>query len=89
MRGPHGGGADAAQLNSSGTAESEEVFFDENKAILRDHMHSAGEERLILIGETKVGRLLFVVFTKRGKRIRVISAWDVNRKELHLYEKTS
>ena len=70
-------------------SESEEVFFDEHKAILRDPLHSGGEERSILIGKTKAERLLFVVFTKRGKKIRVISARDVNRKEMHLYEKES
>lgn len=68
-------------------SESEEVFFDEHKAILRDSPHSGSEGRSILIGKTKAERALFVVFTKRGKKIRVISARDVNRKEMHLYEK--
>ena len=68
-------------------SESEEVFFDEHKAVLRDPVHSGKEERSILIGKTKAERLFFVVFTKRGKKIRVISARDVNRKEMHLYEK--
>lgn len=69
--------------------ESEEVFFDEDKRILRDKLHSGNEERLILIGRTKRARLLYVVFTKRGKRIRIISARDINKKEAYLYEKTS
>ena len=70
-------------------SESEEAFFDEDKAVLRDPLHSGSEERLILIGKTKTQRLLFIVLTKRGKKIRVISARDVNRKERPLYEKAS
>lgn len=47
------------------------------------------EERFILIGKTKKERVLFVVFTKRETRIRIISARDLNRKEGILYEKTT
>lgn len=72
-----------------GDSEGEEAFFDQHKVILRDPPHSGGEERSILIGKTKSDRLLFVVFTRRGKKVRVISARDVNRKEVHLYEKAS
>jgi uncharacterized DUF497 family protein len=68
-------------------SESEEVFFDEYKAALRAAVRSGGEERSILIGKTKKDRLLFVVFTLRGGKVRIISARDVNRKEAHLYEK--
>jgi len=39
------------------------------------------------MGKTKQGRLLFVVFTIRRKKIRIISARDTNRKEELLYEK--
>lgn len=70
-------------------SESEEVFFDGRKVRFRDPLHSGGEERSILIGMTKADRLLFVVFTKRGKKIRIISARDVNKKEERLYEKAS
>ena len=38
------------------------------------------------VGKTKTGRLLFVVFTIRENRVRIISARDVNKKEVHLYE---
>lgn len=70
-------------------SECEEVFFDEKKAVLSDTLHSGGEERFILLGKTKADRLLYVVFTTRGKSVRVISARDVNRKEVHLYEKAA
>jgi uncharacterized DUF497 family protein len=68
--------------------ECEEVFFDQDKKILKDVKHSQKEVRYILLGKTKKGRLLFVVFTIREVKIRVISACDLNRKEVALYEKT-
>lgn len=66
--------------------EAEEVFFDENKRTFLDHVHSDGEERFRAVGKTKGGRLLFVVFTMREEKVRIISARDVNRKEVFLYE---
>ena len=69
--------------------EREEVFFDENKKILKDVLHSIDEKRYILLGKTKRDRLLYVVFTIRGEKIRVISARDINKKERRLYEKTN
>lgn len=69
--------------------ESEEPFFDPAKVVLEDTLHSGEEERFILLGKTKKGRLLFVVFSKRKHKIRIISARDTNRKERPLYEKTA
>lgn len=67
--------------------ECEEAFFDEAKKIHPDPQHSRTEERYILLGKTFVGRLLFIIFTIRDKKIRVISARNLNKKELYLYEK--
>lgn len=69
--------------------ECEEAFFDTRKRIYKDELHSAKEERFILLGQTKEGRLLYAVFTVRNKKVRVISARDINRKEKQLYEKTA
>lgn len=80
------GNAQKNKKHGVANSESEEVFFDENKAMLRDTLHSEGEERFIIIGRTKKARLLFVVFTMRDKKIRIISARDVNKREVHLYE---
>ena len=66
--------------------ECEEVFFDHNKKILRDKIHSGKEERHILIGNTKKQRLIFLVFTIRRNKIRIISARDLNKKEYKFYE---
>jgi uncharacterized DUF497 family protein len=69
--------------------EAEEVFFDEGKVILKDAIHSGVEERFIILGLTKKKRLLYIAFTKRNKKIRIISARDINKKEKHLYEETT
>lgn len=67
--------------------EAEEVFFDERKFTFKDKLHSEKEERFRILGKTKRGRLLFVVFTKRDSKIRIILARDINKKEVYLYEK--
>lgn len=66
--------------------EAEEPFFDQDHKTFKDELHSKGEERLRIIGKTKKGRLLFIVFTMRGKKIRIISARDISQKEVYLYE---
>jgi len=68
--------------------EAEEIFLDQNKAIFKDILHSTTEERYIILGKTSKDRLLYVVFTIRGKKIRIISVRNINKKEVHLYEKT-
>lgn len=69
--------------------ECEEVFFDPDKRLLKDAPHSRTEDRYILIGATKVQRLLFVVFTFRENNVRVISARDLNKRERNLYEEAA
>ena len=61
--------------------ECEEVFFDPHKRLLEEKLHSGEESRYILLGRTQAGRTLFIVFTLRQKKIRVISARDTNKKE--------
>ncbi|RJQ32150.1 MAG: BrnT family toxin [Actinobacteria bacterium] len=67
--------------------ECEEVFFNEPLIVARDDAHSQGEERYFVLGKTDFDRLLFVVFTIRKEKIRVISARDMNKKERRAYEK--
>jgi uncharacterized protein len=65
--------------------EQEQVFFDEGKVIYEDTTHSIGKERRFLIlGRTKVGRKLYIAFTIRNNKIRIISARDLNRREVSL-----
>lgn len=69
--------------------ECEQVFFDENKIIFKDALHSVAEKRFVLIGKTESRRCLYIIFTYRGKKIRVISARDINKKEVKLYEEAA
>ena len=66
--------------------ECEQVFFNAPLLILCDLKHSATEERWAAFGHTDDGRLLVVVFTKRGNLIRIISAGNMHRKERKFYE---
>ena len=69
--------------------ECEQVFFNEPLIVLDDPKHSLVEQRWAAFGRTEAGRLLVVIFTKRGKLLRVISARDMNRKEIRFYEKSA
>ena len=66
--------------------ECEQVFFHLPLVLAHDTGHSQAERRFYGLGVTNVGRLLFVVFTQRRDRIRVISARDMSRKERKIYE---
>lgn len=67
------------------TVESEEVFFNSPLLIADDNKHSGQEARWYALGHTNSGRLLFVGYTVRNKRIRVITARPMNRKERKEY----
>lgn len=67
--------------------ECEEIFLnrpllvaevDRSKILYREQRHLA-------YGVTNARRLLFVVFTLRDNKIRVVSARDMNRKERQFY----
>ncbi len=66
--------------------ECEEVFFNRPLVVREDKLHSMAESRYYVLGKTDDERLLFVVFTIRENKIRVISARDMNRRERRLYE---
>lgn len=66
--------------------ECEEIFFNTPCVVKNDEIHSSDENRHYALGKTEGGRLLFVVFTIRKNKIRVISARDMNRKEKRIYE---
>lgn len=66
-------------------AECEQVFFNRPLVIQDDKKHSEAEKRFYAIGRTDSKRNLFIAFTIRNKRIRVISARDMSRKEREVY----
>ena len=61
-----------------------EVFKDENRLERLDASNSFGEERWMVLGRVEQ-TILFVVFTLRGERIRLISARRANRDEQRTY----
>jgi uncharacterized DUF497 family protein len=67
--------------------EIEQVFFQAPFLVAYDARHSQTEDRFYGLGRTAADRCLFVVFTLRGKLIRVISARDVNKRERGIYER--
>lgn len=69
--------------------EAEEAFFDENKIVFSDWIHSTKEKRATLLGKTRKGRLLNITYTIRKKKIRIITARNINKKEVQLYEKAA
>lgn len=67
--------------------ECEEIFFNQPLIVKDDIKHSNSEARFYALGHTDLGRNLFIVFTIRDKKIRIISARDMNRKEKEIYRK--
>jgi hypothetical protein len=65
--------------------ECEQVFFNEPIVVSSDIKHSQAEGRWYVLGKTDGERLLFIVFTIRKNKVRVISARDVNKKEREIY----
>ena len=70
------------------------ISFDEASTAFRDPLsrtidvplHSNAEERFVLIGHSIRRRLLVIVHTERGDRIRILSARLATKKERFRYE---
>jgi uncharacterized DUF497 family protein len=67
-------------------SECEEVFFNLPLLLQPDPSHSQKESRYYVLGHTVLDRRLFIAFTVRENKIRVISARDMSKKERHIYE---
>lgn len=65
--------------------ECEQVFFNAPLVVFVDAKHSDSENRFFLLGKTNENRLLTIVATVRGTKIRVISARDMSRNERTRY----
>lgn len=68
--------------------EASTVFADTLARTIYDPLHSDEEDRFITLGESQRRRLLVVVFTDRGDRIRIISARVATRRERRDYEES-
>jgi len=65
--------------------ECEEVFFNQPLLAQEDEIHSKFELRYYVLGRSNNGRHLFIVFTIRRNKIRVISARNMSRRERRIY----
>lgn len=75
------------EKHSISPKETEEIFVSEELFVLPDIKHSQKEKRFIALGKTQGGNSLFVVFTLRDKKIRIVSARRMHKKEVERYEK--
>ena len=66
--------------------EAEQVFFNRPVIVADDPEHSQRERRYFVLGQTDKDRALFIAFTVREERIRVISARDMSRRERRMYQ---
>jgi uncharacterized DUF497 family protein len=65
--------------------EAREVLFDPC-VLTREDGDAEGEQRFVSLGMGAKGRVLVVVWTLRGERIRLISAWKANQPQRRRYE---
>lgn len=68
-------------------ADAVSALEDVSALTLRDS-DSEGEERWITLGVDGFGRLLVVVYTWRGEKVRLISARQASARERRPYEET-
>lgn len=66
--------------------EAATVYSDPSLVTLFDTEHSVNEERYINIGFSNRGRLLIVINTIRGSRIRIMSARPCTSREARFYD---
>jgi len=78
----------SAEKHDVSKEEAEQAFFNEPLLVLEDAAHSATELRFHALGKTDGERLIHITFTLRDemRKIRVISARDMHRKERRIYE---
>jgi uncharacterized DUF497 family protein len=72
-----------------GFSEASTVFADPLSITIPDPDHSENERRYVIIGLSDQRKLLVVVHTVRGERIRLISARKATRHEKREYEEAA
>lgn len=69
--------------------EASTSFKDTLSLTIYDPLHSDKEDRFILIGNSCKNRLLIVIHTERGDKIRIISARKAKKTERKQYEENA
>ena len=68
--------------------ESEEIFNNKPLLVSLDKRHSTKEEiRYRALGRTDANKVLFISFTTRDRKVRIILARKASRKERNKYAK--
>jgi hypothetical protein len=65
-------------------ADAATILHDDQAFTIRDEF--SDEERYVTIGVDALGRLLVVVYTCRGERVRIISARKATGRETQRYQ---
>ena len=66
--------------------EASTVFGDPLSVTVPDPDHSRDEARCVTVGMSSNRRILVVIHTDRGDRVRIISARPATRRETMIYE---
>jgi len=68
--------------------EAKSVFYDPSARVIPDDIHSANEDRFIILGMGRILRVLVVCYCYRAENevIRIISARKANSSEKKQYE---
>jgi len=74
------------QKHGLSTSEIEQAFFN-RRVYWFDEVHSTLEQRYTLLGVTDLDKILYIIFTIRINKIKVISARPADKKERENYEK--
>jgi uncharacterized DUF497 family protein len=69
-----------------GFEEAKSVFGDPFSITIDDPDHSEEERRFIDIGKSVSGKLLIIVYTERGNKVRIISCRKATPTERRKYE---
>jgi len=69
--------------------EASTAFSDDLSLTIYDPLHSDEEDRFILIGNSCKNRLLVIIHTERGNKIRIISARKATKKERKQYKENA
>lgn len=67
-------------------SEAEEALAGDART-LRSVVSGTGEERWLSVGPTSLGRLLAVVWTIRGTRVRVVTVYPADKRLQRFYER--
>ena len=81
----------AANLKKHGVSfrEATTVLADPLSITILDPDHSVDEERYLDLGLSAQGRILVVIYTERGERVRIISARKATAAERRNYEEVN